>query len=489
MLLIFLSFAVSVASVDVLGDDVVETLSLDGIPVDVYLVPGQGVNTVPFRDVAGTDLGRESPFQTRLFHRKQESLAIDAFSVDEMAYIGTFHLETEFPWCVYKNFYGVSEFIPGAECSSFATYNSDSASCNNTCIEHTLRSNDAAAIYWNGKHARKYNLSPPNETVSEMLIVTVLIAFLSVWLDWMRGATDYFMQKSPDLSDAWVMLHSRSDIIADMVLLSLSTLVLSVASRHPTLHSEELFHLFGSSSQTLIEIFGYGMFPLFAGITLLGLLFAFRQNTPDTFDTVPPWFDFSIRLRYGAVVLFFMAAVLVTVVVVVMRRLFNDTVSGTVVGAVLSAVFLIVVSSKRRILHFFTPVLKRMSPILVLLAMRLAFETLLFVTLHANLPVVFQGEISVVYKNGIGFAIGLSLCFIAGRDTALIIRETGRGVYLAVLLLLGVVSYAVIIMIAPALSNVRSLYHHREETFLVGSAFALQLVAAGCVWAAMRFRI
>lgn len=385
-----------------------------------------------------------------LWHSEQTELAIEEFEEGE----GKLCLNsTTYDWCIYLNYFGSDKFVPGASCDTFITYGSEPG---------TLSLGTSGVPLAIESSGNVYKLLEPEETTTEIAIVFALILFLAVWLTLMKSA------------NPWEKVAIHSDIVADVVILTLTTMILAIAKRHPTVHSREVFAVIGDAD-LFIDIYGYGVFPFFGVLVGIGLLFG-----QGTLDPVPktPWFG----IRGGFLVYLVICGVAIAITVEVMLRVFEDNIAGTIIGSVFTGIFLAVLLSKKRIIYESRPyVLRyaRYAPAMLLLT-RIALEFLVLSTIHANLPVVFSNLLSTTYKNGIGFSMGLVLSFVCGRDGI----PASRDLPFCTTVICGLVCcYVVMIMLVPGLYATNPLRHHPSEATICGVALSIQLVGAGSVWA------
>lgn len=452
-----------------------------------------GPNIIARTDLLGSDVpsaytSDEIQINETVWNKKQTEVAHDVFSVLDAPF-GQYHLskDTNYSWCIYISYFGDTYLVPGAKCHPHATYNADKRPCNTTCVTTELFSEESRLLEFDGTAVYVYDVDPPEETLSEIAIVLALIIFLSVWLGWMRNATTFIhgrMATGETLGDVWDVISGHSDLIADVLVLSISTMLLAVASKHPSLHSEELFQLMGTRIQTFLEVYGYGIFPIYGITALLGLLYSKHACTRPNDYSESSWFDFGMHsgIRYGVVVFVLVSAVVVALVVEAMRFVFHDDTDGTIVGAILSVFLVFILSSKNRIIHSTRPLadmLRIRYDGSILLLTRFTLEFLLLCTIHGNLPVVFSGVISSTYKNGLGFAISLALGFICGRDLIWVSKHMPLT---AVLYFVSSLAYTTVVMVTPSFVAVDPLYHHEVHSFIVGLGTTFQMAAIGAAW-------
>ena len=467
----------------------------DGPVVPFNLTYSEGTSSVSYNSIVGTTLSSTNPVDVRLWNSEQTEIAHVSLLItgDEIGHL--YLKDSDFKWCMYINYFGSTRFVPGSACSQFATYGASGSVCDEECFTETAFGERIRVLEHSEGTTRVFEVDRATDTISESAIVFALILFLCVWLTWMKGSTDFIAhQLSVDNIEypfpiIWERIARHSNVIADVVILTLSTMLLAVSSKHPTIHSEELFRLYGEHSVIITQLYGYGMMSTFSLIGLLGVLYgihaqgeANKQQNGQSTDLTARWFDFGFSINNGVYVLLVLLVVLVATIVEIMRNLFNDRPEGIVLGVLVSVCLLVVVSSKRKIISLTEPYANRIRAHhdgAMLLLTRLLIEFLVLVTIHGNLPVVFDGIISSTYKNGIGFVIALAICFVTGRDCTWISLHWP---VTAFLVSVATISYCVLLMLAPSLIATTSLFHHPSEAVILAIAICLQLAAGGSVW-------
>jgi hypothetical protein len=138
-----------------------------------------------------------------------------------------------------------------------------------------------------------------------------------------------------------------------------------------------------------------------------------------------------------------------------------------------------------------------------LLCFRWGIEFIVLTTLHASLPTSINGDISTQYRNGVGFAIGVVLCVITGRDVTWIIRRDLKiptklfdmgdiinkiaqylffGLY--GLLVLCVIAYCSVFLIGPVFITSTQLEQESEIALYIAISIAVQSLSGGSIFAA-----
>ena len=373
--------------------------------------------------------------------------------------------------------------------------------------------NDSAIEYNHNENELKFKVYkdlPDMENISTITLPLILIVFFMVWLGWTKEiSSGSKKRKTPQDTGhpTWETITSTYALaIVDIISICVTTVTLDMIHGFSVLRGGSAIQMIGEkNAKFVLELCWTGSFYVLTVLILFVLAFGATKSTQE--ENIPP------TRRWFTVIQICIVIVGVGASYPLARYSEGITDTGWLIGIPIFAfIILSCVVFYNKILRalkgndsrgFLFEIEEAIGEMPLLLTFRWSVEIIVLTTLHATLPTVLGSTITTVYRTGIGFAIGITLSVVTGRDIAWIFyhsifqckseckrwQRVARYIFWAMLLVLvvAVEMYVCVFLLGPVFMTSVQLEQESTLCLLLSISLGAQSLSIGGIYATSRF--